>query len=253
VSDETSFKWATVTNLEPLAIRLDGDSAQLAMIPDSLVDPRSLRENDRVRVELSKRKCIIHGKSKGLGTSPVLIRPSQVFGGEGAQINDDGTITPGSGTSIRIDGVFSQEYMAYRIMVYISASSGMGGCVLELARQGVVLTGSGAYTWGGIGINNSTTVTGYHDNNASNLRIAPGNANQINSEILLMHPCSSIGRRAIATVETFGLNGSTQAFKYSGGGGTQANITDYDGFRINPGVTMGIGKIAVYGLPGYAL
>lgn len=65
IRDITSFKWAQVTSVAPLAIRLDGDTAPLALIPDSLVDPLSLVVGDRVRVELSLRKVVIHGRSKG--------------------------------------------------------------------------------------------------------------------------------------------------------------------------------------------
>jgi microcystin-dependent protein len=49
----------------PLSIRLDGDSAALALIPDSLVDPLSLSVGDRVRVELSLRKVVVHGVANG--------------------------------------------------------------------------------------------------------------------------------------------------------------------------------------------
>lgn len=65
IKDITSFKWATVTGVNPLAIRLDGDSAALALIPDSLIDPLSLGVGARVRVELSLRKCVIHGAANG--------------------------------------------------------------------------------------------------------------------------------------------------------------------------------------------
>lgn len=65
IRDITSFKWAQVTSVSPLAIRLDGDTAPLALIPDSLIDPLSLVVGDRVRVELSLRKVVIHGRSKG--------------------------------------------------------------------------------------------------------------------------------------------------------------------------------------------
>ncbi|QKY80320.1 minor tail protein [Microbacterium phage Mercedes] len=63
--DITSFKWATVTASypDPLAIKLDGDTAALALIPDSIVDPRDLYVGDRVRVELSLRKVVVHGKA----------------------------------------------------------------------------------------------------------------------------------------------------------------------------------------------
>ena len=62
VGDITSFKWATVTGVSPLAIRLDGDTSPLALIPDSLIDPAMLTVGDRVRVELSLRKVVVHGK-----------------------------------------------------------------------------------------------------------------------------------------------------------------------------------------------
>lgn len=65
VKDLTSFKWATVTGINPLAIKLDGDTTPLALIPESLVDPRMLYVGDRVRVELSLRKVVIHGTSQG--------------------------------------------------------------------------------------------------------------------------------------------------------------------------------------------
>jgi len=67
IKDITSFKWATVTDTDPLEIKLDGDSSPLALIPDSLIDPLELGVSDRVRVELSLRKCVIHGVSNGNG------------------------------------------------------------------------------------------------------------------------------------------------------------------------------------------
>jgi hypothetical protein len=63
IGDMTSFKWATITSTSPLAIKLDGDSTALALVPDTLIDPASLTVGDRVRVELSQRKAIIHGRA----------------------------------------------------------------------------------------------------------------------------------------------------------------------------------------------
>lgn len=69
VNDLTSFKWGTVTGNSPLQIKLDGDSSPLALIPDSLVDPLSLSLGDRVRVELSLRKVVVHGVANGSTSS----------------------------------------------------------------------------------------------------------------------------------------------------------------------------------------
>lgn len=63
VKDITSFKWATVVSTSLLSIKLDGDTTALAMVPDSLIDPISLSVGDRVRVELTQRKVVIHGKA----------------------------------------------------------------------------------------------------------------------------------------------------------------------------------------------
>ena len=67
VQDITSFKWGAITALSPLAVQLDGDTAALALVPDSLVDPLSLSVGTRVRVELSERKVVIHGVANGAG------------------------------------------------------------------------------------------------------------------------------------------------------------------------------------------
>jgi hypothetical protein len=65
MSVSASFKWATVTAVGPVLIRLDGDATPLALTPESLVDPSLFRVGHRVRVELSLRKCIIHGIING--------------------------------------------------------------------------------------------------------------------------------------------------------------------------------------------
>lgn len=81
-NDITSFKWATVRGTNPLSIQLDGDADPLALIPDSLVDPVGLKVLDRVRVELSLRKVVIHGKSNG-GTEGFALAQQVVFTASG--------------------------------------------------------------------------------------------------------------------------------------------------------------------------
>jgi len=61
ISDLTSFKWATVKGTAPLSIQMDGDSAPLPITPDTLAG--GLIVGDRVRVEMSARKTIVHGKA----------------------------------------------------------------------------------------------------------------------------------------------------------------------------------------------
>jgi microcystin-dependent protein len=78
IKDITSFKWATVRGNDPLSIQVDGDSAPLALIPDSLVDPFSLAPGDRVRVELSLRKVVVHGRSNGDSSLPGEVKITAV-------------------------------------------------------------------------------------------------------------------------------------------------------------------------------
>lgn len=61
----STFNWATVTDIDPLRIRVDGDSAELLLTPETLVDPAALAVDVRVRVELSDRRIIIHGLAAG--------------------------------------------------------------------------------------------------------------------------------------------------------------------------------------------
>lgn len=75
VQDIPSFKWATVRSISPISVQLDGDPAPLALIPDCLVDPASLAIGNRVRVELSKRKVVIHGRNNG--TPPPTSVPTE--------------------------------------------------------------------------------------------------------------------------------------------------------------------------------
>jgi len=65
IKDITSFKWGTIVDTDPIQLRLDGDESPLSLTPDSLVDPLGLASGDRVRVELSLRKAVIHGVARG--------------------------------------------------------------------------------------------------------------------------------------------------------------------------------------------
>jgi len=59
----SEFLWATVTQIGPLRVKIDGDAAALLFAPESLVDVATLAVNDRVRVELSGTRILIHGSA----------------------------------------------------------------------------------------------------------------------------------------------------------------------------------------------
>ena len=60
-SDIPTFKWGIVTGVNPLEIKLDGDTAPLALIPDALHGDYII--GDRIRVELSKNRVVVVGKA----------------------------------------------------------------------------------------------------------------------------------------------------------------------------------------------
>lgn len=58
--EENTFRWGTIVATDPVAVYLDGDNAQLAAEPDSLVPV--LGFGDRVWCQLFGRKVLITGK-----------------------------------------------------------------------------------------------------------------------------------------------------------------------------------------------
>jgi microcystin-dependent protein len=63
--EETSFRWATVTQLAPLRIKLDGENTVLPITPETLPDPDNLRIGTRCWVQLYGKRVIILGASGG--------------------------------------------------------------------------------------------------------------------------------------------------------------------------------------------
>lgn len=59
MSDESTYRWATVTQLDPLRIRLDGDSTELPLTPEALIEPSRLMVGTRVWVQFFGRRVIV--------------------------------------------------------------------------------------------------------------------------------------------------------------------------------------------------
>lgn len=65
VDPALSFKWATVTTVTPLRIRLDGDTDPLPVTPDSLVKPANLAVGVRVWVQSYRKRVYVLGAAGG--------------------------------------------------------------------------------------------------------------------------------------------------------------------------------------------
>ncbi|UVG33806.1 hypothetical protein SEA_HERCULESXL_21 [Microbacterium phage HerculesXL] len=157
LGDITSFKWATIKTVNPLSIQLDGDTAPLALIPDSLIDPLLLKVNDRVRVELSLRKVVIHGKSNGVTPKEqgkVLLRPTSVVG---ASVNDANEIIPNpSATTVSVNGVFSDKYREYEIEAWFHSAAAGAIPTFRYRVAGADQAAAGTYTSEYQGMNGTT-------------------------------------------------------------------------------------------------
>jgi hypothetical protein len=179
VKDITSFKWATVTAIGPLRIRLDGDTAALLLTPETTIDPALLAVNDRVRVELSLRKVIVHGKAGGdgyytpaqlnagqldtryyseteidamfnagkVGFKPVGPSSMTVSAGS-ATINADKTVTLASSRGTIFNGLFATGRRRYLCRLKLTGPAG-AYVYVRFAAAGVATTLS-LYSGGGL-------------------------------------------------------------------------------------------------------
>lgn len=57
--------WGTITQVSPLRVQLDGDSAPILVTPASLIDPGALAVSDRVRCELANNRLVVLGRVGG--------------------------------------------------------------------------------------------------------------------------------------------------------------------------------------------
>lgn len=62
---DNTYRWATVTDDDPLRVRLDGDTAELPITPETLVSPTILSVGDRVWVQMFGRRIIVLGVAGG--------------------------------------------------------------------------------------------------------------------------------------------------------------------------------------------
>lgn len=85
----SDWSWATVTSVDPVHIRLDGDTAPLAVPPTLLVPEAELEVDTRVRVHMDK--------SNALGQVGARIYVIGVAGGGGAAITGSRNISGNSG------------------------------------------------------------------------------------------------------------------------------------------------------------
>lgn len=80
-SEDDSWRWASVTSLEPLRIKLDGDSEPLLSTPDTITP---VRLGNRVLVHIYHRRATIIGVAGGYQPDPATPPPDNSIWVNGA-------------------------------------------------------------------------------------------------------------------------------------------------------------------------
>lgn len=167
----SDFVWGTVTAVSPFRVRLDGDTAELPFSSDSLVTAQSLVIADRVRVELSGTRVIVHGRNGGDGdlltgisgditsldsrvgdveaavtlleTRPQGVIPSSVVVGSGsASVAADGTVTFAGCSSVSLNGVFDGTGMDCYDLLLEYTTGTTSGAMIRFRKSGTDDTAS---------------------------------------------------------------------------------------------------------------
>jgi len=163
------FKWATVTGISPLRIKLDGDTTAIPATPDSLIDPATLAVDDRVRTELSGNRLVVLGRSGGLG---LVSGRNLIINGNGA-VNQRGAA---SGTSLALNAYFLdrwQSVVASNAVTWTGDEQGRiltipsGKAIATTLERRDVAAGSYVLSWTGTASGSAVNVGGPESSAAS--------------------------------------------------------------------------------------
>lgn len=83
---ENTYRWAVITALSPLRLKLDGEALALPLTPETLVSPSTLLVGTRVWTQLFNRRVIILGAASG-GVVETPIGTLAPFAGSAAPTN----------------------------------------------------------------------------------------------------------------------------------------------------------------------
>lgn len=280
LEDLTSFRWATVTQLSPLRIKLDGDTAALLLTPESLVDEATLIVNDRVRVELTQRKVVIHGRNTGTtlltgtstrqgilelatpaealavsdtarattpqslawSTSVVRCVPTSMAVGSGSGSYDSfGKVTFAGASSISLNGIFTADFLNYIVLINLTSTSGGAGFLFRF------------------GVTTTDDTTGYLNTYAEHPGAGAWSFPTSLTDAIRIGRCSSNGAAIRATVFSPFLAGSRtwaegisqDSDNYQGlGTGVYNTAKSHNRLTMIPSGVNATGTLEVYGVRG---
>lgn len=136
------FVWGTVTAVAPLRVQLDGDTAELPIAPDSLVDPLTFTVGDRVRCEISQRRLVVHGRNVDAGgIRTVSYTTSSLANGA----TETGTLPLGAGfTILHFKAVQAARFRAYQSTAHRTADASRAAGVYPSGDHGLIFEDDGS-------------------------------------------------------------------------------------------------------------
>lgn len=137
----TRFVWATVSSISPVRVTLDGDTAELPIALDALVDPTSLSVGDRVRCEWAGRRLILHGRSGGERVRSVTYTTSSLANGA----TEVGMLELGAGfTILRFKASHAARFRAYQSVAHRTADAARVVGVFPSGDHGLIFEDDGS-------------------------------------------------------------------------------------------------------------
>lgn len=130
--DRNTWRWATVTNPDPLAIRFDGDDAPLDLVPDNLVG--LLNIGDRVWAQISGQRVIVTGKAGGV---TAVAGSNDWLAGAGAPASSLGAVGDWYLNSSNGDVFEKSSETTWSVRANIRGPQGIQGVKGDIGPQGV--------------------------------------------------------------------------------------------------------------------
>ncbi|GAA3730043.1 hypothetical protein GCM10022239_03320 [Leifsonia bigeumensis] len=142
-----TFIWGTVSAVGPLRVVLDGDSVEIPVTPDSLVDPLTFAVDDRVRCELSGRRLIIHGRAGGIEIPPFVETVTVTYTTSSLANNASETATLDLGVGFTVLHFVSSNaarFRAYQSAAHRTADASRVVGVLPSGDHGLIFEDDGS-------------------------------------------------------------------------------------------------------------
>lgn len=248
MSGQLVLRWGTVTQESPLRVRLDADTDPLPFKPMTLV--AGLDVGDRVQVALQNRRATVIGRGGGIPPAPepdpfglVPVIPATVEkagAGSTVTVGDLGKIVFTDCTSLSLNDIFTDTYLAYRLIISIDTATADNAIYGRLRSGGTDYSGA-VYQAKAATVNAAGAVSGIGESSATAGRFgwASNGAVALGTSIVdVLNPTRALNATWIASSSAY-VGGTIY--------GLLPNTSLYDGLTLYIGGSTAIsGSVQVY-------